>query len=95
MVVASATTLPVQNKTHYESRFDPLKVLQHPDFKVLDDNEVEALKQGDESINLACAYNEKHEVHMIRKPHAEPGPGEVKLRVRATGICGYVRTSCS
>jgi L-iditol 2-dehydrogenase len=88
MVVASATTLPVRNKTHYEDRFDPLQVLNHPDFKVLDEEDIKGLKEGDDQYNLACAYNEKHEVHLIRKPESQPGPGEVKIRVRATGICG-------
>jgi hypothetical protein len=70
-------------------QYDPSKVLDHPDFKVLTQEEVdEYVKKGDKQVNLACAYNAKKEVHMVRKPDVKPGKGEVLIHVRATGICG-------
>lgn len=71
--------------TAYETRYDPKKVLTHPDFRVLDAND-QAL--NDPKANIACAYNEKHEVHLIHKPMPTAGEGEVIVHVRATGICG-------
>lgn len=88
MTVAPSAPLPSGNKTGFEARFDPSKILHHPDFKILDDDQVASFQRGDVNVNLACAYNEKHEVHMVRKPMEEPQAGEVKIRVRATGICG-------
>jgi hypothetical protein len=50
-------------------QYDPTKVLNHPDFKVLSQDEVdEYVKQGDKQVNLACAYNAHKQVHMVRKP---------------------------
>ena len=70
-------------------QYDPTKVLNHPDFKVLSQDEVdEYVKQGDKQVNLACAYNAHKQVHMVRKPDVKPGKGEVLIHVRATGICG-------
>lgn len=76
---------PQQIKSMYEAKYDPALVLQHPDFQVLE-NDDPLLKDG--TSNIACAYNEKHEVRMMRKPMPEARTGEVVIRVRATGICG-------
>ncbi|WWD15618.1 hypothetical protein CI109_100040 [Kwoniella shandongensis] len=69
----------------YETQYDPTKVLKHPEFRVLKEGDPEL---EDEQANVACAYNPAHEVHMIHKPLFKPGPGEVTVHVRATGICG-------
>ncbi|KAJ9092708.1 hypothetical protein QFC19_008633 [Naganishia cerealis] len=70
-------------------QYDPRKILDHPEFKVLTSAEVEGyVSAGDKEVNLACCYNEKKEVHLVRKPTLGPGRGEVLLHVRATGICG-------
>lgn len=70
-------------------QYDPSKILNHPDFKVLTQQEIdEYVKKGDKETNLACCYNAKKEVHLVRKPTLRPGKGEVLIHVRATGICG-------
>lgn len=88
-VVTMATlvdTVPLPpNQSQYETTYDPKKILAHPEFQVLK-NDDPALK--DKSKNLSCAYNEKHEVHMINKPIPKAGKGECVVHVRATGICG-------
>lgn len=71
--------------TFYEQRYDPSKVLTHPDFELLDDS---AIPGSD--CNLACAYTPNHEVKLIKKPMPKPGKGEVVLHIRATGICGSI-----
>ncbi|KAK8870089.1 hypothetical protein IAR55_000659 [Kwoniella newhampshirensis] len=69
----------------YESQYDPSKVLKHPEFRVLNEGDPEL---DDAEANVACAYNPAHEVHMVHKPLFKPGPGEVTVHVRSTGICG-------
>ncbi|WVQ80310.1 hypothetical protein IAT38_002415 [Cryptococcus sp. DSM 104549] len=71
--------------TAYEAQYDPTKVIAHADFRVLQDG---APELDDEKANIACAYNPKHEIHMVHKPLGKPGPGEVTVHVRSTGICG-------
>lgn len=63
--------------------YNPLKVLQHPEFKILAPGE-----KTDKEANIAAFYNPAHEVHLVQKPRPKPGPGQVLLHVRATGICG-------
>ncbi|KAJ3918723.1 L-arabinitol 4-dehydrogenase [Lentinula edodes] len=63
--------------------YDPRKVLDHPDFRVLTSGE----KPSKES-NIAAFYNPAHEIHLVEKPKPKPGPGQVLIHVRATGICG-------
>jgi L-iditol 2-dehydrogenase len=63
--------------------YNPRKVLDHPEFRVL--------KQGEKlspEANIAAFYNPAHEIHLVEKPRPKPGPGQVLLHVRATGICG-------
>ncbi|KJE05598.1 hypothetical protein I311_00807 [Cryptococcus gattii NT-10] len=36
------------------------------------------------------AHTIQHEIHMVKKPCFEPGPGEMTIHVRATGICRYI-----
>lgn len=69
----------------YEQRYDPARVLKHPAFRVLAEDDP-LLK--DKNANIACAYNPAHEVHMIAKPDVVPRDGEVVVHVKATGICG-------
>lgn len=78
------TSIPASK---YRAHYDPTKVLQHPEFQTLAED---APELSDPDLNIACAYNPSHEIHMIKKPRFEPGPGEVTIHVRATGICGYV-----
>ncbi|KAJ7504351.1 L-arabinitol 4-dehydrogenase [Mycena galericulata] len=40
------------------------------------------------TANIAAFYNPAHEIHLVEKPRPTPGPGQVLLHVRATGICG-------
>lgn len=78
------TSIPASK---YRDHYDPTKVLKHPEFQTLAED---APELSDPNLNIACAYNPAHEVHMIKKPRFDPGPGEVTIHVRATGICGYV-----
>lgn len=74
--------------SEYESQYEPRKVLNHPDFRVIAEDSDPAL--SDPHANLACAYNPQHEIHMVTKPKPTLGSGEVLVHVRATGICGCV-----
>lgn len=78
-----SSTTTTTSKTHYEAYYDPEKVYKSPEFHVLKEGE-----QPDKKANIACAYNPKHEVHLIQKPTPKPGPGECIVHVKATGICG-------
>lgn len=65
--------------------YDPRKVLDHPEFQIV--------QEGDKlspDANIAAFYNDKKEIHLVKKPKPKPGPGQVLLHVKATGICGYV-----
>lgn len=64
--------------------YNPRKVLDDPGFRVLKVGE----KPSPEA-NIAAFYNPAHEIHLVEKPRPKPGPGQVLLHVRATGICGY------
>jgi len=63
--------------------YDPRKILQDPAFKILQPGE----KPSSEA-NIAAFYNPQHEIHLVEKPRPKPGPGQVLVHVRATGICG-------
>ena len=63
--------------------YDPRKVLQHPQFHVLAHDE-----KPSKDANIAAFYNPAHEIHLVEKPRPVPGPGQVLVHVRATGICG-------
>ncbi|KAG6868948.1 hypothetical protein C0993_007162 [Termitomyces sp. T159_Od127] len=63
--------------------YDPRKVLQHPQFRVLALDE-----KPSKDANIAAFYNPSHEIHLVEKPRPVPGPGQVLVHVRATGICG-------
>ena len=73
------------SKTLYESQYDPRKVLDSSEFRILSDNDQFSAKD-----NIACAYNPAHEIHLIQKPVPKAGRGECIVHVRATGICGSV-----
>lgn len=62
------------------SLYDPRKVLDSPDFRVLD----KAPAHRDESINLGCAYAPGQKLFMVQKPMPKPEKGEVLLHVKAT-----------
>ena len=66
--------------------YNPRKVLDDPSFRVLGPNETPS-----PDANIAAFYNPDHVIHLVEKPRPKPGPGQVLLHVRATGICGYVR----
>ncbi|KAF9075335.1 chaperonin 10-like protein [Rhodocollybia butyracea] len=63
--------------------YDPKKILQHPEFRVLNPGE-----KPPGTANIAAFYNPAHEIHLVEKPKPKPGPGQVLIHVRATGICG-------
>ncbi|KAJ3506537.1 hypothetical protein NLJ89_g6814 [Agrocybe chaxingu] len=63
--------------------YSPRNVLGHPEFRVLNLDEKPA-----PGTNIAAFYNPANEIHLVQKPRPKPGPGQVLLHVRATGICG-------
>jgi L-iditol 2-dehydrogenase len=65
--------------------YNPRKVLDHPDFKVLAPRHI-----APKEANIAAFYNPNGEIHLVQKPRFKPGPGQVLVHVRATGICGQV-----
>jgi len=65
--------------------YDPKSVLKSAQFKVFGRNE---FPQKDIKQNLAAFTNPKHDLHLVQKPVPTPGPGQVVVHVRATGICG-------
>ncbi|WVO23661.1 chlorophyll synthesis pathway protein BchC [Cryptococcus decagattii] len=76
---------PAPQKSQYEVKYDPDLVLKSVDFK--------ELKEGDKELkdvkaNIACAYDEKHNVKMINKPIPKAREDEVVVHIKATGICG-------
>jgi len=74
----------------YTEQYDPKKILQHQDFKILGSDE-----KPSKDANIAAFYNPSHEIHLVQKPKPTPGPGQVLLHVKATGICGCVKFSRS
>lgn len=68
--------------SRYEREFDPVAVLKHPEFKVL-----EGPVKRDPKQNIACAYAPQKQLHLIQKPVPTAGPGQVVVHVRSTGIC--------
>ena len=79
--MATTTTTAVLNDN--SEIYSPRKVLDHPSFRVLAADEAPP-----SDANIAAFYNPKHEVHLVVKPRPKPGPGQVLVHVRATGICG-------
>ncbi|KAH9456740.1 hypothetical protein MJO28_006806 [Puccinia striiformis f. sp. tritici] len=67
--------------------YDPQIVLDSSDFKVLEDP-AEIAKCSEANENIACCYNDKKQIHMVKKPMPKAHPGQVLLHIRATGICG-------
>ncbi|THU87991.1 GroES-like protein [Dendrothele bispora CBS 962.96] len=63
--------------------YNPRQILDHPEFRVLQPGE-----KPSSSANIAAFYNPAHEIHLVEKPRPKPGPGQVLVHVRATGICG-------
>lgn len=89
MATAVSTVVPAPVLSAYEKAYDPTVVLNHPEFAVLPPTSAEV---SDKSLNIACAYDEKHEVKMIKKPVPKAGKGECVVHVKSTGICGSVRS---
>ncbi|WRT67569.1 uncharacterized protein IL334_004541 [Kwoniella shivajii] len=85
MVLEATAVQAPPLKSRYEEYYNPQLVLDHPEFRILDSD---APELKDKNANVACAYNEKHEVHLIHKPKPKAGPGEAIVHVRSTGICG-------
>lgn len=69
--------------TNYPAAYDPVAVLQHPDFKI-----IEGVPSRDVQQNLAIAYAPGAKLHLIQKPVPRAREGEVVIHVRASGICG-------
>ncbi|KAG0709366.1 chaperonin 10-like protein [Suillus ampliporus] len=67
----------------FADTYSPRKVLGDPSFRVLAPGETPA-----PDANIAAFYNPNHEIHLVQKPRPTPGPGQVLVHVRATGICG-------
>lgn len=67
----------------FADTYSPRKVLDDPSFRVISPNE-----ELSKDKNIAAFYNHKHEIHLVEKPRPKPGPGQVLVHVRATGICG-------
>jgi len=67
--------------------FNPKLVLDSSEFKVLVDPE-EIAECSESDKNIACCYNDKNQIHMVKKPMPKVYPGQVLLHIRATGICG-------
>lgn len=65
--------------------YSPHEVLDDPRFRILNPNE-----KPSSDANIAAFYNQDHEIHLVEKPRLKPGPGQVLVHVRATGICGSV-----
>ena len=65
------------------SIYDPKKVLDDPEFRILGEGD-----QTASDANIAAFYNGKKEIHLVHKPRPKPGPGQVLVHVKATGICG-------
>lgn len=80
--IMSATQVEVGNANIYS----PRKVLDDPSFRILAVGE-----KTSPNANIAAFYNPAHEIHLVEKPRPTPGPGQVLLHVRATGICGCVQ----
>jgi L-iditol 2-dehydrogenase len=72
----------------YADIYSPRKVLDDPSFRVLKSGEAPA-----PDANIAAFYNPNHEIHLVEKPRPTPGPGQVLVHVRSTGICGFVFAS--
>ncbi len=80
----SITFLPTSTMATANAKlYDPRQVLDHPEFKILGPND-----KPTKGANIAVFYNHHHELHMVEKPRPKPGPGQVLLHVRASGICG-------
>ncbi|OJA15972.1 hypothetical protein AZE42_09713 [Rhizopogon vesiculosus] len=69
----------------FADTYSPRNVLDDPSFRILAPGEVPA-----PDANIAAFYNPNHEIHLVQKPRPIPGPGQVLVHVRATGICGHV-----
>ncbi|KZO93651.1 GroES-like protein [Calocera viscosa TUFC12733] len=65
--------------------YDPQRVLHSAEFKVFARDQ---FPQKDIKQNLAAFTNPRHDLHLVQKPVPTPGPGQVVVHVRATGICG-------
>ncbi|KAF9038431.1 chaperonin 10-like protein [Panaeolus papilionaceus] len=67
----------------FTETYNPRKILDNPEFRILKEGE----NPGPDA-NIAAFYNPAHEIHIVQKPKLKPGPGQVLVHVRATGICG-------
>lgn len=74
----------------FTETYNPRKILDNPEFRILKEGE----NPGPDA-NIAAFYNPAHEIHIVQKPKLKPGPGQVLVHVRATGICGYGKSRLS
>ncbi|KAA1074931.1 hypothetical protein PGT21_024882 [Puccinia graminis f. sp. tritici] len=67
--------------------YDPRIVLDSEEFEILNEP-AQVQRYSESNKNIACCYNEKKQILMVKKPMPKLHPGQVLLRIRATGICG-------
>lgn len=60
--------------------------LKSPDVLQGTPNAVGVSKYSNPSLQVTA----DHKIKMVEAPIGKPGPGEVLIHVKATGICGYV-----
>lgn len=63
--------------------YDPKRIVEHPEFKILKEKPAKGT-----SKNIALCYDVDHVNKFVEKPRLDPSPGQVEVKVRATGICG-------
>lgn len=69
--------------TSYPAQYDPVPILQSPDFKVIPNSA--GVPTRDIRQNLACFYNQHKELHLVTKPMPKAGEGQVVVHVSQTG----------
>ncbi|PLW20468.1 hypothetical protein PCASD_16680 [Puccinia coronata f. sp. avenae] len=67
--------------------YDPKLVLDSKEFEIIED-QAKVKEYSDSNQNIACCYNDKQQILMVKKPMPKLHPGQVLLHIRATGICG-------
>ena len=65
--------------------YDPKKDIDSSEFKTFAPDE---FPEKNPKQNLAAFTNPNNDLHLVQRPVPKPGPGQVVVHVRATGICG-------
>jgi L-iditol 2-dehydrogenase len=68
---------------NYPDLYDPEIVTKSAEFRVISPNETVT-----KEVNIGCAYNPAHEIHLVQLPIPNPREGEVVVHIKSTGICG-------